>query len=167
MFFSSLLKHYMEKEKQMEEFTWKLKEFEKHLSPPALSIKIKEQQNAVLRAGGFVFRAPVGYKNHRTETGIPTLIKDKWSGTVSALFKIYADYDCTLDILRRIARQMELRLTVNQLKSLLMNKVYTGMVFVPESSTVKGFWTKGLHEAIIDELTFHKVVAKLDVQVVE
>lgn len=118
-----------------------------------LSIRTKEGMEEATRQGYFVTRAPLGYKNTRTEDGKATVSFSKKAPIIEYIFKEFA---------RGIYSQRELRIMVrrkygeyisrNNMQKLLRHPAYAGKVRDRD-----GVVYEGIHHGIVDLDTFQRV----------
>jgi site-specific DNA recombinase len=98
------------------------------------------------KEGGFITRAPMGYKMFHKQLIIDPLKVDK----VRTIFKSFSELEISLS---QLAKKNEI--TTSGLIKLLNNKTYLGTIKFGEQES------KGSHQAIIDQELFDKVQKKL------
>ena len=109
------------------------------------------------REGRWISTAPKGYKKDRTVRGTPLLIKNEDSVLIEEGFRMFASGGYSIDEVRRKLNKKGLVCSKNNFNNILRNVAYIGNVVLKETETEPREVIKGLHEAIIDEVTFNKV----------
>ena len=120
--------------------------------------RTKEGTHAAQVIGKFTNKAPKGYKNvqysdkdrriipHETEVPIIRYAFEELSKGVKSI-----------EYVRHEVNRKGLSIGKSAFPELLKNQVYIGNVLVKEWADKPSYWTKGLHEAIIDDDTFWQV----------
>lgn len=100
-----------------------------------------------------------GYKHARDEKDRKIILPQ--GGEEERLVKMAFDLMATgmhpIDELRRKMNKEGLDVSRAQFWALLRHKGYIGQVFLPAYKDEAAQWVKGLHEPLIDEMTFYKV----------
>ncbi len=129
-----------------------------------LSEEIRKGLNEKARQGHYPTHAPLGYRNERREAGGKSyLVTDaRRAHLVRRLFNEYATGNHSVATLSELARKIGLttkkgnRVQIKTLHDMLRNPVYVG----------RFYWNnvlhEGLHEPLIDELTWQQVQDVLD-----
>jgi site-specific DNA recombinase len=131
-----------------------------------LAAEVRKGMLQKIKAGGCVFRAPVGYCNVRETIGgrnVARVIIDEASAPLVHLaFSLYATGNYSLRQVTGILDKRGLRrqsskhkpptaLTLSAVAKVLVNKFYTGVI------TYQGVDYPGEHEAIVDQELFRRV----------
>lgn len=131
-----------------------------------LATEVKKGMLQKIKAGGCVFRAPVGYSNVREMIGgrnvARVVIDEEAAALVNLAFSLYATGNYSLRQITNILQERGLRrqsskskpptpLTLSAVGKLLQNKFYIGLV------TYQGVDYPGQHEAIVDVELFRRV----------
>ena len=120
----------------------------------------KDGIRATQEAGRCSNKAPRGYKNVRTskhETHVE--IDEDKAKVIRQVFKeVSKGVECACRIRRRICPFIP----ESSFLDMLRNRFYIGEIFVKEYKDLPSYWTKGIHEPLIDEETFYKVQEVLD-----
>lgn len=111
------------------------------------------------KEGRWLGACPRGYKNTRNENNRPVItpeggIQEK---LVKMAFKEFSTGLFNIEELRCKLQKKGLKCNRNSFWSLLRNKAYIGKVFVPAYKNEPAVWIDGIHQPLIDELTFNKV----------
>ena len=128
----------------------------------------ERQQDGTRRmalTGRFPWRAPIGYRNERDETG-PIIVPDEREPLIRRAFELFstARYKAS-DVLRMISEE-GLRnssgkvLHKQRFRELLRNPLYAGWVTMPSDPDFTP--VRGLHKAIVPEEVFDAVQAVLE-----
>ena len=109
--------------------------------------------------GRWLGRSLRGYRNARDARNKPIMIPsgDKDQALVEEAFSLFATGIYNIEEVRIMLKRKGLQCNRNSFWMLLRNKGYIGYVFVPETPEESSKWVKGMHEPIIDELTFEIV----------
>ena len=116
----------------------------------------KDSKIAMAMNGRPSSKAPFGYINSRDENGKAILLVDELKAdVVKQMFAMYID-GSTIVSIRKYAAEKGYALNGNAvIQRMLCNCIYAGLLKLPVKTGTDKF-VKGLHQAIIDELTFHK-----------
>lgn len=120
----------------------------------------KDGIRATQEAGRCSNKAPRGYKNVRTSKHSTHVeIDEDKAKVIREVFKEVAEgMECACRIRRRICPFIP----ESSFLEILRNRFYIGEIFVKEHKDLPSYWTKGIHEPLIDEETFYKVQDILD-----
>ncbi len=123
-----------------------------------ISQRTREGTRRALKDGCYVHKAPFGYVNGKIN-GRSSLIPDpKYSEIVKYIFKEFSQSKIGIEDLRRkVNEQFKVKIKRSTFHDLLKKKVYTGWVFVPAYQKEDAYWTKGVHEPLIEIWVFNKV----------
>ena len=123
-----------------------------------ISKRTKEGTHAAQVAGKFTNKAPKGYKNVQysdkdrkiipLETEVPII--QYAFGELSKGVK-------SIEYVRHEVNRKGIKIGKSAFPELMKNQVYIGNVCVKEWLGVDSYWTKGLHEPIVDEKIFWQV----------
>lgn len=105
-------------------------------------------------------KAPRGYKNVRTSKHSTHVEIDEGKSQIvkQAFQEVAKGLECPCRIRRRVCPDIP----ESSFLDMLRNKFYVGQVYVKEYKGLEGYWTNGIHEALIDKETFEKVQEVLD-----
>ena len=120
----------------------------------------KDGIRATQEAGRCSNKAPRGYKNVRTSKHSTHVEIDEEKGQIvkQAFQEVAKGLECPCRIRRRVCPNIP----ESSFLDMLRNKFYIGQVYVKEYRGLEGYWTNGIHEALIDKETFEKVQDVLD-----
>ena len=123
-----------------------------------ISKRTKEGTHAAQIAGKFTNKAPKGYRNIQYSDKDRKIIPDeKEVKIIKYAFEELSKGVKSIEYVRHEINRQGLQIGKSAFPELLKNQVYIGNVLVKEWADTPSFWTKGLHEAIIDNDTFLKV----------
>ena len=124
--------------------------------------KVREARERLHREGRMGHKAPYGYQNHRIGKQAYVSVHQDNGPKVRRIFEIYAHEDISVrDLIGRLAAEGLTytakcpRFNSSKLYKILMDRSYRG-----EIPTRHG-WLPGVHDPLIDELTFARVQARL------
>ncbi len=124
--------------------------------------KVREARERLHREGRMGHKAPFGYQNYRIGKQAYVRVHEDNGPKVRRIFEIYAFENISVrDLIRRLAAEgitytdRYPRFNSSKLCKILMDRTYVG-----EIPTQHG-WLPGVHESLIDELTFARVQARL------
>lgn len=108
--------------------------------------------------GRYLGMAPYGYKNVRDENKKPLIVPDeKTRHIVQYIFSQYIQQTPIVEI-SRVAKQMGLHHTGKMaIQKILKNPVYIGLIHVRAYQDHPDQWVEGIHEHLIDKVTFYQV----------
>ena len=112
--------------------------------------------------GRFVGQAPFGYLNARDDRNKPIIVVD--SSKAHIINEIFKEFVAGLSLshIKKNARERGFTRKGNvAIKRILSNPVYAGYVVVPAYKDNAEKIIRGIHEAIVSEVTFHKAQEKL------
>ena len=119
-----------------------------------ISIRVKASNYKFAKEGAFLNRAPKGYDKTRID-GRSSLLPNDSAKVIREAFTLFSGGQYSTEALRK---RLELKTVCKQgFINILRNKTYAGYVTVPAFKGDSAYWTKGLHEAIIDIALFDKV----------
>lgn len=125
------------------------------------SIKIRGGVRAALKEGRYPRLAPIGYKNSRDEKNKPIIVFSEDADHIRYLFRQIRSGVSQIDV-RQALKKRGLSLDKSVVSRLLRNPVYIGKIEVPAEGDEPYMLVDGLHDALIDAETFHKVQLILD-----
>ncbi len=125
------------------------------------SIKIRGGIRAALKAGRWPFNAPLGYRNMRDEKSKTNIVHTKDAPHIKCAFEKCSTGTTQVELLLFLKKK-GIRISRSNLSSLLRNKIYAGLINIPEFEDEEAETIKGIHEPIISEALFNKVQQKLD-----
>lgn len=128
------------------------------------SKRVKDCMVTAAQRGCYMGSSPIGYTNGRDEMGNAVLQPNERADEVRNLFKEVA---IGTKSVKQVKECLKIKESVSTCQRILRNKVYIGKVRVPEHKGISEYWEKGLHDALIDEVTFYKVQDVLDGRVVK
>lgn len=112
--------------------------------------------------GGFVGKAPYGYRNIRVDGRAESEVDGPAAANVALIFRLYAHESLTVDALRDrlhatgvVYRSWSPRFVRCTLHRILTDRAYIGEVLY------RGQWYAGRHEPLVDRATFNRVQALL------
>ena len=120
----------------------------------------KDGIRATQEAGRCSNKAPRGYKNVRTSKHETHVEIDEDKAKVSR--QIFKEVSKGVECACRIRRWICPFIPESSFLDMLRNRFYIGEIFVKEYKDLPSYWTKGIHEPLIDEETFYKVQEILD-----
>ncbi|MBV7440760.1 recombinase family protein [Weeksellaceae bacterium TAE3-ERU29] len=130
-----------------------------HVDNIVRSKNTKKGNNGALRSGRFINRAPIGYYNDKgmNPTGKPMLqIDENKAFLIKEIFVKYSTGKYSQAFLRKEYNRKGLKLSKSQFSNMLSNITYIGKVYVPAFEDLPEDIVDGVHEPIIDEVTFYK-----------
>ncbi|MDC1276930.1 recombinase family protein [Algibacter sp.] len=126
-----------------------------------ISRRTKDGLYKATKDGAWVGRVPYGYKRHKFGK-YASLEPNK---NHKLVYDIFIEVSLGLrpsEVIRRDFKNRGYNGCKQSFYNLLKNKVYLGMTKVPEYKKDDTYWIDGLHDAIIDKVTFNKVQDVLD-----
>ncbi|MFH6767470.1 recombinase family protein [Gaetbulibacter aquiaggeris] len=121
-----------------------------------ISRRTKDGLYKATKDGAWVGRVPFGYKRHKFGK-YASIEPNKYHKLV---YDIFLEVSLGLrpsEVIRRDFKKRGYKGCKQSFYNLLKNKVYLGMTKVPEYKKDDTYWIDGLHDAIIDTVTFNKV----------
>ena len=121
-----------------------------------ISRRTKDGLYKATKDGAWVGRVPYGYKRHKFGK-YASLEPNK---NHKLVYDIFTEVSLGLrpsEVIRRGFKSRGYKGCKQSFYNLLKNKVYLGMTKVPEYKKDDTYWIDGLHDAIIDKVTFNKV----------
>lgn len=109
--------------------------------------------------GGWPHDAPIGYRKMRTPTGVTTVEPDNMAPSVKRFLEEFSEGNINVTQAVDVAYRLGIRTKAGKkrswqtIKNMLMNPLYFGYV---SSKYTEHKLIKGLHKAIISEVTFYK-----------
>jgi len=123
-----------------------------------ISKRTKEGTHAAQIAGKFTNKAPKGYRNVQySEKDRRIIPHESEVAVIRYAFEELAKGVKSIEYVRHEVNLKGLVIGKSAFPELLKNQVYIGNVLVKEWADKPSYWTKGIHEAIIDIKTFWKV----------
>ena len=123
-----------------------------------ISIRTKEGTYKAKLAGKCTSKAPKGYTNNNSdERNKKVVINKVVAPLVKWAFNEASKGIKSIEMIRREVNQKGLKISKSSFPVMLKNRFYVGEVFVMKWMDKPCHWVKGVHQAIIDEETFHKV----------
>lgn len=124
--------------------------------------KVREARERLHREGRMGHKAPFGYQNYRIGKQAYVRVHEENGPKVRRIFEVYAYENISVrDLIRRLAAEGIVytdrypRFNSSKLYKILMDRTYLG-----EIPTQHG-WLQGVHDPLIDELTFARVQSRL------
>lgn len=134
-------------------------------SSNSLSEKMKDRCRQSAESGRFPWRAPIGYRNVGGKSGPNILPDEKRGDLVRLAFELMATGRYKkIDVLKIVTDEGLKTLSGEKLspqtfQAVLRNSLYAGWVYLPSDENFEP--VRGLHEPLIDQITFDRVQAIL------
>ncbi|WP_304142244.1 recombinase family protein [Mesoflavibacter zeaxanthinifaciens] len=133
--------------------------------PEVENDKISQRtKDGILRArkeGAYTSRPPYGYTRCLID-GKTSMQPNEDARIVKELFEIVSKGVGAVEHIRKSYLKKGFNRCKQSFYYMLRNKLYIGKVQVPEYKKEDAYWHDGLHDAIVDEVTFNKVQDVLD-----
>jgi site-specific DNA recombinase len=126
------------------------------------SIRTKDGMRRAKKEGCFIAKAPFGYHNGKVE-GKSSVIPNEDSKVVLKAFTEVSKGIEAVEIIRKRFRiEFGLKLEKQQFYNMLRNKLYSGLIVIPEYKKEAEYTITGLHQPIVSRELFDKVQDVLD-----
>ncbi len=126
-----------------------------------ISERTKNGLNACLREGYYMASAPFGYTREKRSTNHhiqrKLLVPDGNAVFVKEAYRRVADGEHRTAVYEDMKKRYNIKLPKSSFLRMFANPVYNGKIFYKEFKGQPAFVVDGKHEAIIDDLLFHKV----------
>lgn len=129
-----------------------------------ISQRVKGGMVTAAKQGCYMGSSPIGYTNGRDSLENAVLKPSERAEQIRMLFREVAPGTKSV---KQVKEYLGIKESVSTCQRILRNKVYIGKVRVPEHDGVAEYWEKGLHEPLIDEVTFYQVQNVLDGRVIK
>ncbi len=121
-----------------------------------ISSRTKDGQYKAAKIGAFLGTTPYGYTRVRYDKNA-SMKPNEEAPLIKEIFHRVALGVDSLEGLRRDYVKKGYKKGKQTFLNMLRNRAYIGQVRVPEYKKEDSYWTDGLHDAIIDIITFNKV----------
>jgi len=118
-----------------------------------ISLRVKASNYKFAKEGAFLNRAPKGYDKTRID-GKSSLKKNELSEIIRESFVRFSGGNYSTEALRK---ELNLNVCKQTFINILRDKIYAGYIKVPAFKGEDSYWTRGLHEPIIDIVLYEKV----------
>lgn len=118
--------------------------------------------NQARKEGAYTSKAPFGFRNAKSVLEKSTLEHTEHANTVREIFDEISQGVSNVEGVRVKYISKGYNKCKQSFYNMLRNKVYIGKVLVPENKKMSAYWVDGLHDGIVDEVTFNKVQNVLD-----
>lgn len=126
-----------------------------------ISLRTKEGIRKARKEGAYTSKPPFGYEGCRIDNKA-SMKPDKDAWLVKEMFNEVAKGIQPVEQIRKEYVKKGYTGCKQSFYYMLRNQLYIGKVFVPEYKKETEFWVQGLHEGIVDEVTFQRVQDVLD-----
>jgi DNA invertase Pin-like site-specific DNA recombinase/transcription elongation factor Elf1 len=109
------------------------------------------------KEGRYLGHAPKGYRNARDNQTKPILLLSHIAPLVKEAFCLMETGAYTQMEVRELLNKKGLDCSRSQFSIMMTNRLYAGKVFIRPTIDEQGYWAEGIHEPLIDEITFDKV----------
>jgi len=121
-------------------------------------LRIKKAMREVRKSGRWCSKQPFGYLPGKDHFGKALMKVDPDKGQLlKSLFELYSSGNYSQSEILKMTRFKPLKLSKSNLSRILQNIVYAGFLDVPAFEEEPKQTKKGLHEPIIDLITFNKI----------
>ena len=121
-------------------------------------LRIKKAMREVRKSGRWCSKPPFGYLPGKDHFGKALMKVDPDKGQLlKSLFELYSSGNYSQSEILKMTSFKPLKLSKSNLSRILQNIVYAGFIDVPAFEEEPKQTNKGLHEPIIDLITFNKI----------
>ncbi len=126
-----------------------------------ISMRTKDGILRARKEGAYTSKPPFGFEGMRIEDKA-SMKPNKDAVIVREMFREVANGVLSIEQIRKDFIKKGYKRCKQSFYYMLRNKVYCGKIFVPEHQKEPAYWVDGLHDPIIDEITFQRVQDVID-----